>query len=180
MLRLIKPSIILFFIFTVVSWPALGSQDSTNSRIRITVSSYLQKIFGEAAPTLSDFYQFENSHSEWESDLEDKYCIERWGKIQAGECLSWLAERNNNLKHSDSLFYVQVRKIVKIRYKNSSIKKINCKENASGDDCIIEVLDRESGNSIKLRLVNDPRLPDLAYLRIIEIVGKPTKEYIVK
>jgi len=171
------PNILFSFILVVSHGQVSANDHGSNANIKGKVDHYLAKIFGERQPTLADFYRYENVHSEWEGIEEDKYCLARWGGIQTEGCKAWVTDRSNTPKKFESLFYKRVRKLVHLNLKLVKTLEVNCDKSKSGDYCKIDVISGNTGPSLSLKLVNDPRIPDLAYLRIRKIDGKPIDQY---
>ena len=169
----------VFFLLVLIVGHGDISASNQDSKVKIKekVAHYLANVFGGKPPTLADYYRYENKSSNLEGLEEDKFCVARWGGIQTKGCKGWLVTRYKDLKKAKSLFYERVRKLVQLKPKQDHTTKVVCDESKSGDYCEIEVRYMSKGTSLSLKLVNDPRIPDLAYLKVSKIDGKPIEQY---
>ena len=171
--------IVSALVLLALSGIAFANKDIAHVHIEKSVRQYLGIVFGSTAPSLADYYKYENMHSEWEGLLEDKICMERWEGIQTAGCKKWLIDRNNHLKTTESLFYARVRGMVKIEI-NKKLELNIAKKNRQGTLYEISVSSKNSKDLVVLKMFDDPRIPELSYIRIIKLKDMPIDKIISK
>jgi len=171
--------IVSVLVLLAFSGIASANKDIAHAHVEKNVRQYLGIVFGNKAPSLADYYKYENIHSEWEGLLEDKICMERWEGIQTAGCKQWLIDRNNHLKTTESLFYARVRGLVNFEI-NKKLELNIVKINRQGTLYGVSVSSKNSKDLVVLKMFDDPRIPELSYIRIVKLKNMPIEKIIGK